>query len=354
MNPKWASPTARLLVGLAVTLAAVAVFSFYTLHQIDGLEDLHTRIVDRNRKGSLQLLRVQNDVHALGLAMRHMLDGNEPYPLEAWKGQFTRIRKDLEDALNIEASLAPGGRDPERQAYLAQLLAQFWNTTDRMFSLASGGQTEAARALIRDSLGAQQAALTSTVARILVANNEAEQQAAQQIQNIYARVERNIYYFVAAMLVTILLTSLYLIHSNRRLFESLAALSGQKSDLARKLITVQEEALRSISRELHDEFGQILTAVGAMLQRAERRGLPAESPFRIELHEVQVVAQETLEKIRSLSQVLHPAILDDCGLEKALDWYLPIFEKQTGITVQYAKQGISPVIADRVAIHVYR
>ena len=109
-----------------------------------------------------------------------------------------------------------------------------------------------------------------------------------------------------------------------------------------------------LSRELHDEFGQILTAIGAMLSRAERKGLPPDSPFRVELQEVRAVAQSTMEKIRSLSQVLHPTVLDDGGLEKAIDWYLPTFEKQTGIVVKYEKTGTSPEVPDRVAINVYR
>src|SRR5580704_11184339 len=82
------SPTGRLLAGLAVTLAAVGVFSFYALRQIRGLEDLQTRIVDRNRKDSLLLLRIQNDLNQLGIAMRDMLYGDEHYPLAAWKRQF--------------------------------------------------------------------------------------------------------------------------------------------------------------------------------------------------------------------------------------------------------------------------
>ena len=81
------SPTGRLLAGLAVTLAAVGVFSFYALRQIRGLEDLQTRTVDRNRKDSLQLLRIQNDLNQLGIFMRDMLYGDDPYPLAAWKKQ---------------------------------------------------------------------------------------------------------------------------------------------------------------------------------------------------------------------------------------------------------------------------
>jgi len=346
------SPTNRLLAGLAVTLAAVGVFSFYALRQIRGLEDLQTRIVDRNRKDSLQLLRIQKDLNDLRIAMRDMLSGDEPYPLSAWKKQFEGTRNDLDDALHLEGQLAPVARGPNQQRYLAALLAQFWSSAGRMFEVAAQGQDRAARDLIR-TLETQEGGLTSAVAHLLIENNEAEQQAAARIQGIYLGVERNVYLFLAAVLLAIFGTTLYLIYSNRRLFQHLAAVSEHRSDLARKLITVQEETLHSLSRELHDEFGQVLTAIGAMLRRAEKR-LPADSPFCAELREVREVAQATLEKTRNLSQLMHPSVLDDGGLEKAIDWYLPVFEKQTGIKVRYEKKGTGPAITDRVAIHVYR
>jgi signal transduction histidine kinase len=347
------SPTGRLLAGLAVTLAAVGVFSFYALHQIRGLEDLQARTVERNRKDSLQLLRIQNDLNELGIAMRDMLYSDEPYPLVAWRKQFEGKRNDLEDALRLEAQLAPVQRDPNRQRYLTTTLLQFWSSAGHMFELAEQGQERAARDMIRTSLEAQEGALTSAVARLLVQNNEAEEEAAARIQGIYLGVERNVYIFLAAVLVAIFGTTLYLIYSNRRLFQHLATVSEHRSDLARKLITVQEETLHSLSRELHDEFGQVLTAIGAMLRRAEKR-LPADSPFCVDLREVREVAQATLEKTRNLSQLMHPSVLDDGGLVKAIDWYLPVFEKQTGIKVRYEKQGDGPAITDRVAIHVYR
>ena len=352
MSERFSSPTSRLMAGLAVTLAAVGVFSWYALNQIAGLKSLQTQLVDRNRRDSLQLLRIQNNLHSLDDAMRDMVNGDEQYRLEAYRGQFNRIRADLEDALRLEKELAPEERSPDRQAYFAQLLAQFWNSVDQMFALAAGGNAAQARNLILTSLEPQQAAITTTVARLLVQNNESEQRATARIQAIYTRVARNVYLFLGAALVAIALTSLYLIRSNRRLFERLARLSSQRSDLARRVITVQEEVLRSVSRELHDEFGQILTAIGAILSRAAKQDLPPS--FRESLQEVREIAQSTLENTRSLYQSLHPAILDDGGLEQALAWYLPVFEKQTGIKVQYQKTGASPVVSDGVAIHVYR
>ena len=115
MKPSVVSPTGRLLAGLAVTLAAVGVFSIYALYQMRGLEDLQTLTVDRNRKDSLQLLRIQNNLNELSHAMRDMLDGDEPYPLAAWKPQFDRTRADLADALRLEAELAPVERNQNRQ-----------------------------------------------------------------------------------------------------------------------------------------------------------------------------------------------------------------------------------------------
>src|SRR5262249_23204979 len=91
------SPTAGLLAGMVFTLAAVSADSYYLTRQISRLRALQTDLADRSRRDSLQLLRIQNDLNTLGLAMRDMLDSSEPYPLTAWSGQFRRVRLDLED-----------------------------------------------------------------------------------------------------------------------------------------------------------------------------------------------------------------------------------------------------------------
>ncbi len=347
------SPTPRLLAGLAITLSAVALYSGYTVTQLRGLERLQGGIIDRNRADSLQLLRIQNNLNSLGLAMRDMLDGSEPYPLTAWQGQFRRMRTDLEDAIAREAQSSPLDRDPEQRRYLSDSLHQFWDALDRIFALAQRGQEAEARTLIRLSLQARQEAIVTTVARLLVLNNEAEQQAALRIRGVYAGVERNVYLFVAAMLILILLTSLYLVHSNRALFQEVATLSARRSELAQQLIAMQENTFSSISRDLHDDFGQILTAIGSMLQRTGRRAADPES-VRADLREVQEIVQSTLEKVRTLSHALHPVILDEIGFEGALDQYLPGFQKQTGIEVRYEKSGEARELDRGVTIHLYR
>jgi signal transduction histidine kinase len=347
------SPTPGLFLGLIVTLIAVLAYSAYISTQISRLRELQTDVADRNRKDSLQLLRIQNDLNSLALAMRDMLENDEPYPLTAWEAQFERIRADLNDALQHEEGLAVIHRTAEQNQFLGTSLAQFWDAVQRIFALARQGRDAEARAQIRLSLQSRQAALSTTVARLLVQNNEAEEQAAARIREVYDRVQRQVYIFFAAILVAILVTSVYLIYSNRRLFAQLSSLSAQRSDLAQKLISMQESTLLHISRELHDEFGQILTAIGSMLSRAKNQ-VPEDSPFRAQLREVAELTQSTLNSVRSLSQALHPVMLDETGLESTIDWYLPVVERQTGINICYEKSGMPYPIDAAVGVHIYR
>src|SRR6195256_2962915 len=352
-SPPDRSPTLGLLLGLLVTLSIVLAYSAYITWQVTGLRRLQTEMVDRNRKDSLQLLRIQNDLDLLAVAMRDMVSNDEPYPLTAWSAQFQRIHADLDDAMRREAGFAPVGRTREQTDFLTSSFTQFWDAVDRIFTLANAHKEKEAREQIQFSLQARQAALNTAVARLLVQNSENEEQAGQQIVRIYDRVQRQGYGFLAATLLAILLDGLSLIRWNRRLFARMAELSDRRSELAQKLISTQESTLRYISRELHDEFGQILTAIGSMLHRAEKY-LPPGSPSLTELHEVRGVTQTTLDKVRSLSQALHPVMLDETGLESTLDWYLPVLERQAGIHISYEKSGAAYPVDGNAAIHVYR
>src|SRR5678815_1708953 len=325
----YRSPTVALLIGLVLTLVVVVAYSWYITGQISGLRRLQTELTDRNRRESLQLLRIQNDLNQLALSMRDMLDRDEPYPISAWSAPFERIRSDLDDALTQQEAV------------------------DRIFALARAGHDDEARVQIRESLQARQASLSTAVVRLLVQNNEAEGQVAQQVQDIYERVQRQVYWFLAATLLAITATSLYLIRSNRRLFKELASLSDERRDVAQTLIATREATLREISRELHDEFGQVLTAMGSMLGRASKR-VPADSPLRADLREIGEVAQGALDSVRGLSQSLHPSILEELGLESTIEWYLSTFQRQSNVAVSYERIGEPVHVDDQTAIHVYR
>ena len=158
VSPPERSPTLGLLLGLIITLSAVVAYSVYITWQISGLRKLQTDLVDRNRKDSLQLLRIQNDLNLLAVAMRDMVSNDEPYPLTAWQAQFQRIRIDLDDAMRLESGFAAANRTPEQSAFLAGSFTQFWDAVDRVFSLAQANQEKDARDQIQLSLQERQAA----------------------------------------------------------------------------------------------------------------------------------------------------------------------------------------------------
>ena len=347
------SPTPGLLLGLLITLAAVVAASWYVSRQISGLRALQTDLAERNRKDSLQLLRIQNDLNSVALAMRDMLDNDSGYPLTAWTAQFARLRSDLEDALRVQETVAVSRRTPEQSRYLVESMAQFWDAADRMFAVARTGREEEAREQIRVTLQARQAALSTAVARLLVENNEREEQTARQVQGIYDDVQRQVQWFIGAAFAAILLTGLYLIRANRRLFAEIEMLSDRRRELAQQMIATREATLHHISRELHDDFGQVLTAMGSMLGRAGKQA-PENSPLRTDLQDVREIAQSTLEKVRELSQALHPSMLEEAGLERTIEWYLSTVTRQLGLEVSYERSGPQLHVDEHIGIHVYR
>ena len=263
------TPTVIQLLGLAVTLAAVVAYSLFTLVQLDGLRRLGSDIIDRNRRDSLQLIRIQNDLSQIGLALRDITEGAVPYPMEAFKPEFDRIKGDLEDALQVQERLMPTTRTSAQRSMLQGAFTRFWGETAQLWVLAGEGRINEAKTLIRTRLEAERATRTTVVSRLLMQNNEAEAAAVQEIQLIYGRWSG-----------TSICSSppCWQPSSSRRAGDpSTAACSpgvaafGAAKELAGKVITVQEDVFRTLARELHDEFGQVLTALGMMLLRVEKR-----------------------------------------------------------------------------------
>src|SRR5204862_7703094 len=118
----------------------VVAYSIYISGHIANLSRLQTDLTDRNRRDSLLLLRIQNDLNQIGLAMRDMLDNDTQYPLPAWRSQFDRLRLDLDAALERQGRIQAMRRTPEQHDYLASSLAQFWDAAGRIFDLAENGR----------------------------------------------------------------------------------------------------------------------------------------------------------------------------------------------------------------------
>lgn len=97
----------------------------------------------------------------------------------------------------------------------------------------------------------------------------------------------------------------------------LQAYASRLEIMSRRLIDVQEAERRYLARELHDEIGQILTAVNITLQSVKDQ---VGSPARTKIEESLRIVQQAIDRVRSMSLDLRPSILDDFGLVSALRW----------------------------------
>ena len=114
--------------------------------------------------------------------------------------------------------------------------------------------------------------------------------------------------------------------------------------LSARLISVQEEERRRIARDLHDDLGQVLTYISLDLERTMRIAVPKTKNMLIK--RVLKANEEARSKLRELSALLRPSVLDDVGLTEAIHTYLSEFATRTGIRtktiVRFKNNALSP------------
>jgi PAS domain S-box-containing protein len=120
------------------------------------------------------------------------------------------------------------------------------------------------------------------------------------------------------------------------------------------IMAAQEQERAAIARGLHDELGQVLTALRLeAVWLAERvRDLDDKAAERARMM-VRLI-DDTIDEVRSIALRLRPRILDDLGLVEALEWFTADFERRTGIACTFTVAGSLPEIADTLATAAYR
>lgn len=154
----------------------------------------------------------------------------------------------------------------------------------------------------------------------------------------------------------LLLTSLYAGRLEARLRSQLKRdirITRELHDTATKLIGAQEEERRTIARELHDEVGQVLTALKLELSVAQRKLESAGAPVE-PLVEAQTIADGALQTVRNLTQLLHPAVLDDLGLAAAIDAALRGLARRHDIRAELKQVGMAERLPREVEVAAYR
>jgi signal transduction histidine kinase len=123
-------------------------------------------------------------------------------------------------------------------------------------------------------------------------------------------------------------------------------------ELSARLVSAQEEERRSISRELHDEVGQSLSALLMEAGNAAANVPPAQ--VRQHVDSIKKLAEASVNIIRNMTLLLRPSMLDDFGLVPALEWHARELSKRTGIRVQVTAADSAGELPDALKTCIYR
>jgi signal transduction histidine kinase len=127
-----------------------------------------------------------------------------------------------------------------------------------------------------------------------------------------------------------------------------------RGELFRRVVAAQEAERQRIARDLHDETGQALTAIGMGL-----RGLASKISTRNKdasgtLHKLEVLTADSLKELQRLISDLRPSHLDDLGLSAALRWYATRIQEHSAINVRVDIHGEEKELDEVVKIAVFR
>jgi len=123
-------------------------------------------------------------------------------------------------------------------------------------------------------------------------------------------------------------------YSRRLLAESLR-LQKQLRDLSRQILDAQEEERKRISRELHDEIAQVLTAINLHLAALKKEAAPNSKDLKRKIAHTQRLVERSVNMVHQFAGQLRPPALDDLGLIPALHSYMKDFAKRTGLSIRF-------------------
>ena len=121
--------------------------------------------------------------------------------------------------------------------------------------------------------------------------------------------------------------------------------------LAGRLMTAQDDERRRIARDLHDDLSQKLAYLAMDLSKLALKSSAQE--LQKELTMLRGRAHEASDTVRHISHQLHPSVLDDIGLEAAIEQYCEEFQERSGITTHFAAHDVPESLSREVASSVY-
>jgi signal transduction histidine kinase len=187
------------------------------------------------------------------------------------------------------------------------------------------------------------------------------QQASAVLINGGATIRRIFFVLAADMILALVVAGLNLAFARELGRESLskvqeiARAKSEMQQLSGRLLTIQEEERHRLSRDLHDGIGQLLTALRIEISHlGHEEGAKLAQKDRERLQRARSLAEEAVRSTRDIALLLRPSLLDDLGLEAALQWQTEDFGRRTGLGVHFSASGLQENLPDAWKTCVYR
>ncbi len=159
---------------------------------------------------------------------------------------------------------------------------------------------------------------------------------------------------LAVLVPMVVLTRFWAVSSVRRKRQNRLIVESEKKlrELSSRLIRIQEEERRAISREIHDQFGQQVTAINLDLKLAEREA--TSDPMRVQLQRAIAESEQLLDRLHHFATKIRPVELDDLGLHDAVESHLWEFNNRTKIEFDLDSNIDNVELPAAIAENVYR
>jgi len=359
-NRRRLGSRAALIVGFGALLILMAIIGVDSLRTLRAFEtsNIHIRHAFLYRERTLEQVRAS--LYETGNIIRdYILIESDPHAHEMLQTEFQSVRNETTAALKACIESLPAGKRGPFQ-HLAVELENDWSTLGPIFALGAkerGGQGNSV--LNRDVLS-QQTAILAITKEVSAVNDDELKEADQRMAEMFV-LFRNRLLMVGAIASTLGLilaatTILYVGRLERSVEEKYdESLQAQRDlkQLSKRLVDAEERERRAVSRELHDEVGQSLSALLLNVENLTEMSVE-EGSFRQRLQNIKMLAENCVNEVRNMALLLRPSMLDDLGLIPALEWQGREVSKRTGMLVDTVEENVSDNLPEERKTCVYR
>jgi signal transduction histidine kinase len=304
---------------------------------------------------------IRSDVYVSGTYIRDYLLEPEPQRADAYRANLEQVRRHMDAELeSYGRQIAPG----EAQHYraLESELTGYWGILAPIFRWDAAERRRSGYAFLRDEVFPRRQNMLEIAARIADLNDQQLDAGNRQVVSLLLNFQTRLLLTLVAALALGLGLALFTMRKILKLedrarlqYVEVSNARGELTELSARLVQAQEEERRSLSRELHDEVGQALSAVLVELRNLST-GLAARSEEHSRRHveTIKGLVESTVRVVRNMALLLRPSMLDDLGLIPALKWQAREASKNTTMDVTVSAELDSDELPDEYKTCIYR